>query len=124
MEHTMKKFDNSKVADAFNAYPTLLRKRLLSLRQLIFDTAAQTKGVGKLEETLKWGEPAYVTSETKSGSTIRIDQKKYKEGYYAIYFNCQTNLVDTFREIFPNEFKLEGNRAIVFHQNDRIASKK
>jgi hypothetical protein len=34
---------------------------------MIFDVARQTKGVGKLQETLKWGEPAYVTAESGSG---------------------------------------------------------
>jgi len=120
----MRKFGNPRVESIFKAYPKILRGRLLSLRQLIFDVAERTPGVGKLEETLKWGEPAYVTSETKSGSTIRIDQKKSQPGHYAIYFHCQTNLVETFREIFRSEFEFEGNRAIVFHQDTKIPSKK
>lgn len=39
-------------------------------------TAASTDGGGPIEETLKWGDPAYVTSATKSGSTIRVVWKK------------------------------------------------
>jgi hypothetical protein len=84
------------------------------LRELIFDTAANTEGVGDVEETLKWGEPAYVTSQTKSGSTVRIDWKKSRPGQYAMYFHCQTNLIETFRGLFAHEFEFEGNRAIVF----------
>jgi hypothetical protein len=38
----------------------------MRLRQLILDTAARLD-VGPLEETLRWGEPAYVTT-TRSGS--------------------------------------------------------
>ena len=64
------------VAKIFAAYPPKLRKRLLAVRQMIFDVAKQTEGVGKLQETLKWGEPAYVTTETGSGSTIRINRHK------------------------------------------------
>lgn len=90
------------------------------LRQLIFDTAAEIKEAGELEETLKWGEPAYVTSQSKSGSTIRIDVKKADPSKYAMYFHCQTNLVDTFRKLYPDEFTYEGNRAIVFHRDDEI----
>ena len=93
---------------------------MLVLRELIFATAAQTKGVGELEETLKWGEPAYVTSQSKSGSTIRINRKKLSGTQYAIYFNCQTTLVETFKTLFPNEFVFEGNRAIVFDVADKI----
>ncbi len=64
------------VEAAFGAYPAPVKAKLLALRRLIFDTAKRTKGVGALEETLKWGQPSYLTPETKSGSTIRIDQVK------------------------------------------------
>jgi hypothetical protein len=62
------------VAAVFGAYPKPLKAKLLALRRLIFETAAATKGVGTLQETLKWGQPSYLTTETKSGSTIRIDR--------------------------------------------------
>ena len=38
-----------------------MRKKLLHLRQIILDTASETEGVNELEETLKWGEPSYLT---------------------------------------------------------------
>jgi Domain of unknown function (DU1801) len=107
------------VQAVFDSYPPALRKKLLALRQLILDTAARTKGVGALQETLKWGEPAYVTTQSKSGSTVRIDRKKKSE-QYAIYFNCNTTLVDTFRSLFPHSFTFEGNRALVFGLNDAL----
>lgn len=116
----MKPFESVTVAQAFDAYPPAMRRKLLALRELIFKTAASTEGVGKLEETLKWGEPAYVTSRSRSGSTIRINRVKKSQSTYAIYFNCQTNLVETFRTLFPTDFKFEGNRAIVFGESDPV----
>ena len=116
----MKSFGNAEVAAVFAQYPAPLRKRLLDMRKTIFKVASKTEGVGKLEETLKWGEPAYVTVESGSGSTIRIDRRKHAPNQYAIYFNCQTNLVDTFRMLFPTSFKFEGNRCIVFDENERV----
>ena len=110
----MKPFSNVEVAKVFEAYPADVRHRLLALRELIFRTASSTEGVGKLEETLKWGEPAYLTSQSKSGSTIRIDWKKARPSEYAMYFNCKTTLVETFKTLFPREFQFEANRAIVF----------
>ena len=50
---------------------------------------------------MKWGQPSYLTPETKSGSTFRIDQVKPVPRAYAVYFHCQTNLVETFRELYP-----------------------
>jgi hypothetical protein len=102
----------SAVEAVFDAYPRPVKARLLALRRLILDTAKATKGVGALEETLKWGQPSYLTPETKSGSTIRIDQVKPVAGQYAVYFHCQTNLVETFRELYP-ELRYSGNRAIL-----------
>jgi hypothetical protein len=102
----------------FSAYPKPIKTKLLALRRLIFDTAEATNGVGRLEETLKWGQPSYLTPETKSGSTIRIDQVKSAANQYAVYFHCQTDLVETFRELYPNEFSYGGNRSILLNAED------
>ncbi|MCP3679117.1 MAG: DUF1801 domain-containing protein [Gammaproteobacteria bacterium] len=77
-------FQNRAVEEKFFSYPENIRKRLIFIRQLIFKTAANIKEVGEIEETLKWGEPSYITSQTRSGSTIRIDWKKAKPNQYAI----------------------------------------
>ena len=110
---------NPKVAAAFSNYPTRLRMKLLALRQLILDTARATDGVGTLEETLKWGQVSYLTSESKSGSTIRIDQLKSVADKYALYFHCQTNLVETFRELYPN-LVYGGNRCILLDTSEAL----
>ena len=105
--------NSSRAVDAvFAAYPRPIKAKLLALRRLIFDIAKATKGVGAVEEALKWGQPSYLTSESKSGSTIRIDQVKSEAGQYAVYFHCQTNLVETFRELYP-QLSYSGNRAIL-----------
>ncbi len=116
----MKPFQTAAVAEKFDAYPPAMRRKLLALRRLIFETAANIEHVGELEETLKWGEPAYVTTATGAGSTVRIDWKKARPTQYAMYFNCRTDLVSTFRTLFPTELKYEGNRAIVFDEHESV----
>lgn len=111
-------FADATVAQAFLTFPPEPRQRLLLLRELIFDTAAATPGVGTLEETLKWGEPAYVTAQSRSGSTVRLGWKRAEPARCAMYFNCRTTLVETFRGLFPTEFSYEGQRAIVFEPGD------
>jgi hypothetical protein len=73
-----------------------------------------------LEEALKWGQPSYLTAATKSGSAIRIDRVKASANHYAMYFHCQTDLVATFRELYPTELTTAGNRAIIFNADDAI----
>jgi uncharacterized protein DUF1801 len=113
-------FSDPAVDAVFNTYPTPLKTKLLALRRLIFDTARTTAGVGALQETLKWGQPSYLTTATKSGSTVRIDQVKSAPGCYAIYFHCQTDLVETFRQLYPTEFTYGGNRSILLNAKDTI----
>ncbi|SDI95634.1 MULTISPECIES: DUF1801 domain-containing protein [Bradyrhizobium] len=107
------------VDGVFDAYPRPVKARLLALRRLILATAKATEGVGALEEILKWGQPSYLTPESRSGSTIRIDQVKAEAGQVAVYFHCQTNLVETFRELYP-ELRYSGNRAILLDAGDRL----
>lgn len=109
--------ENSKVAALFEQYPISIQKKLLFLRQLILDTALAIENIEKVEETLKWGEPSYIT---KNGSTIRIAWKQSSPDKYAMYFNCNTNLVATFKEVFDDSFNYEGNRAIVFAENEQL----
>jgi hypothetical protein len=112
-------FSNPAVAAVFKSYPAALKLKLLALRRLIFDTARNMPEVGPIEETLKWGQPSYLTSQTKSGSTIRIDRVKPGDGRYAIYFHCQTDLVETFRDLYP-ELSYGGNRSIFLSKDDEL----
>ena len=114
---------NPEVAAVFDSYPQRIRTKLMFLRHLIFDTAASMEGVGEIEETLKWGEPSYLTSKSKSGSTIRIAWKKSQEEQYSIYFKCTANLVPAFKEKYPKEFRFGGNRSIDFNIDSEIPVK-
>jgi Domain of unknown function (DU1801) len=107
------------VAAVLESYSGPIRTKLQALRKLILDTARATKGVGALEETLKWGQVSYLTSASKTGSTIRIDRVKSAEDQVAVYFHCQTNLVETFREFHP-ELNFSGNRAIVLDASRKL----
>jgi hypothetical protein len=73
--------------------------------------------IQKLEETLKWGEPSYLT---QIGSTLRIDWKDKTPEQYAMYFKCTSLLMGTFKTVFNDLFKYEGTRAIVFNLDDKV----
>jgi hypothetical protein len=106
-----------KVEFVFNEYPAPVRDKMLFLRHLVIETAKATDGIEEIEETLKWGEPSYLT---KIGSMLRVDWKSKNPGQYAMYFKCTSRLVETFRVRFEHTFKFEGNRAIVFRLDDEV----
>lgn len=83
---------------------------LRDLRTLIHQIANGLEGAPAVAETLKWGQPSF---SVKTGSPVRIDGLKGTETGYAVYFICTTGLVGTFRELYPQTFRFEGNRAIL-----------
>ncbi len=113
----MELISDPKVKDVFNNYSEFVKARMLYLRELVLSAASEINGLDKLEETLKWGEPSYLT---KHGSTVRIDWKEKNPEQCAIYFKCTSSLVPTFKTIYKDKFKFEGNRAIVFELNEKI----
>lgn len=110
----------AEVALALSRYPVRVREQLLDIRLMIFATASATAGVGALSETLKWGEPAYLTEQTRSGTTIRLGVSKLAPDRGAVFFNCRTNLVENFRTHFADTFDFLGNRALIVPASVRL----
>ncbi|WP_136466602.1 DUF1801 domain-containing protein [Flagellimonas onchidii] len=108
---------NPAVASVFDNYPDAVRSKMEALRQLVLQVAQETPEITKLEETLKWSEPSYLAPK---GSTLRMDWKAKAPRQYALYFQCSSMLVNTFKMVYGNTFSYEGNRAIVFQLEDEL----
>ncbi len=111
----MPAFTDKAVAEAFASFPDRLRPRLLEIRRMIFDVAAATPGVGRIEEALRWSQPSYLTPETGSGSTIRLGLVNADPNSCAMFVHCQSGLAGTFKELYGNTFKIGGNRSLVLN---------
>jgi len=96
------------------------KSKLLALRRLILNTARTTEGVGAIEEALNGDRASYLTSETRA-STVRIDRVK-SANQVAVYFHCQTVLVETFRELIRS-LNYGGNRSISWMRRTRSPSR-
>ncbi|WP_151704355.1 DUF1801 domain-containing protein [Nitrincola alkalilacustris] len=100
---------NSDIQEKFNSYPIAACRQLEIVRKLLLTIAAENE-LGEVDESLKWGEASY---HVKGGSPVRIDWLPKDPDAIRVFFHCQTRLVDTFKEVYRNEFEYEGNRAIV-----------
>ena len=103
--------------EAMSNYPSSVKGKMENLRQLVHDVAQSTSEIHHLHETVKWGEPSF---KTKHGTTLRMDWKEKSPEQYALYVQCTTKLIDTFRLVYPNVFNYEGTRAIVFNVTDEL----
>ncbi len=111
---------NNLVKEVISAHPAAVQKQMLRLRELIFRVARKTEGVGELTETLRWGEPAYRTEQTRSGSPVRLGYKASEPDRVALHFICTTSLVGSFRRRFSDKLRFEGNRSVVFRVGERL----
>ena len=114
MKKNLRPFNNEKIKTIFDSFDPNIRKKLLQIRELIFTTAADIDVVDGYRK-----EPSYVHLKQKVGSPIRLNQLKDKN-QFALYFNCQSNLVPTFKQIYPKTFNYGDNRSIIFDIKDKI----
>ncbi len=103
------------IADqALKPHPKPMRDALVVLRNVILETAHETEGVGPIEEALRWGQLSFITAESGSGSTIRIDALRNAPTQYAIFFHCQSSLIADFRNRYSGKMKFVDERSIEF----------
>ncbi len=96
------------VKNIFESFPDKARNVLLVIRANILELAGDVD-IDQITETLKWGEPSYLS---KNGSTVRIGWSPKFPAYVSVYFNCNTILIETFKEIYAGRFNFVGNREI------------
>ena len=97
------------VAKAYGLFPLPLQALAMDLRMAVFTVAARL-GLSDLEETIKWGEPAYLPG--RGGTTLRIGYGR--DGTVCkLLVNCQTTLIDGWRQRFEGRLVFEGNRAVL-----------
>jgi len=101
---------SNEMAHKFAQYPPQVKAALLQLRAIILEVAA-LDSVSEFTETLKWGQPSYLA---KNASTVRIDWSEKDPEHYRLYFICNTKLIATFKELYPDTFQYENNRVIAF----------
>jgi len=106
------------VKTIINTYPVSIGKKVLYLRELIYEVAKEENL--KVEETLKWNTPSY---SSKIGSPIRIAWVKGTKNKYSMYFICTTKLIETFRILFDDIFEFKGKREICFDLENELPLK-
>lgn len=113
------KFQNDDVKYVFGGFKSSAREKLLTIRDMIFQQADKNKKIGPIEESLKWGQPSYVPI-SKCGSPIRLGIEKNTSDKIGLYVHCGTNLIETFKHIYPDEFNYRGNRGVLFDHSDGL----
>ncbi|MGL5009050.1 MAG: DUF1801 domain-containing protein [Paracoccaceae bacterium] len=89
-----------------------VRDGLLRLRGLIFAAAADHPEVGAVVESLRWGQPAYLTPETGAACSLRIGA--LREDGFGLFVHCQTDLIANFLAGPGAGHRHDGTRGVLF----------
>ena len=98
----------TEIAAVFDAAPEAVRARLYGLRAMAF-AAAEATGTLPLEESLKWGQPAFRPKAPRTGTTLRLG---WRAEACTLFVPCQTDLLDQYRARFAGLFAFDGDRAV------------
>jgi len=99
--------------DFLTSLPKEIRPTISALRGLVLSVSKSDAAIGDLTETLKWGQLAFLPKKPRVGTTVRMDMVSEDPPRVALYFHCQTSLVETYRELYADDLNFEGNRAII-----------
>lgn len=85
------------------------QKQLMACRTLFHDVAAEAN-TGRLDETLKWGQPSWRPVKPHTGATLRMDWDAGTPGRLSFYVDCKTDLAARMRDIYPDLPLNDGQR--------------
>ncbi len=94
------------------------QKGLAALRTMIFRHAAELPRIGRLQEALRWGQPAYLTPDTGAGCSLHIGPAS--GGDFALFVHCKTGLIDNYLAGPGAGQRVQGTRAVLFQTADEI----
>ena len=100
----------TQIAKFFDAMPVDVAQLLRDARLEIFRISGEAEGIGPLTETLKWGEPAYLTEAPKTGTTLRLGQIG---GRAAVMVPCSTTIIEDARAVFGEQPEFSGKRGLI-----------
>ena len=97
------------LAHKFQSWPANAAQYASEIRALFIQTA-QNFDVRDLEESLKWGEPAWRPK--KGGTTLRASWSPKTPTELGLFVDCKSDLCARMQSDFPNDFRFVAPRAM------------
>ena len=99
------------ILDVTAAWSEPAQTRFLTWRALFGDVAAAAD-IGPLDESLKWGQPAWRPRRPRTGSTLRVDWSPATPDRLDLFVDCKTDLAHRVHDAFPHAFETDGRRRL------------
>ena len=83
----------------------------------LFHTIAKDADTGPLEESLKWGQPAWRPRTARTGATLRMHWDAATPDRLSLYVDCKTDLAARMQDIYPDLPLNDGQRHLGININ-------
>ncbi|WP_299591736.1 hypothetical protein [uncultured Tateyamaria sp.] len=103
----------SEILNRTATWPETAQSHFLHLRGIVHDVATSAD-IGPLDESLKWGQPAWRPKRPRTGSTLRVDWSPTIPDRLMTFVDCKTDLATQMDNRYPNQFHNDGRRALGF----------
>lgn len=94
-------------------WPTAAQAQFQEVRCIVYDVALASD-IGPLDESLKWGQPAWRPKRPRIGSTLRVNWSPQSSTQLCAFVDCKTDLAAQMDVRFPGQFANDGRRALAF----------
>jgi hypothetical protein len=94
-------------------WPDTAQNHLVAIRRIAHDVADAAE-TGPLEESLKWGQPAWRPHNSRTGSTLRLNWSPAAPDRLMAFVDCKTDLAAQMSTRFPGRFHNDCRRALAF----------
>ena len=110
---------NPDILASIETWPDVAQQRLLTMRALFFEVA-EAADIGPLEESLKWGQPAWRPKRARTGSTLRLNWTSHTPDELSAFVDCKTDLAAQMLTRFPESCGNDGRRCLTFPMDDTL----
>lgn len=87
--------------DRILTWPRPAQEAALACRAL-FHGVAEARAIGPLEESLKWGQPAWRPVRPRTGSTLRLGWSEGQPDRLSLFVDCKTDLALRLKVTHPD----------------------
>lgn len=99
------------ILNTFALWPDIVQQGAMHVRTVCWDVAKAAE-TGPLDESLKWGQPAWRPRKPRIGSTLRLGWRGDAPDHLDLYVDCKTDIAARVTDAFPDVFDSDKRRRL------------
>ncbi|MEM7520466.1 MAG: hypothetical protein AAF307_05460 [Pseudomonadota bacterium] len=109
------------VLTRLRSWPDAARAAFQTCRA-IFHAVADEAKLGALEESLKWGQPAWRPKRPRTGATLRMSWDPATPEHLLLFVDCKTDLAARMQHLYPDLPVNDGRRQMAVSLEQALPS--